>query len=481
MVRQLKKGRVTMGDIVKTEGIVLASMQSYVKATRLYIDDETKVKNILNEFKNGMVSLGDIIHGQRKIERVDKAIKKINTVYNFVRDSYDNNIFIDSGGYQIAVNRLEMKYIPNLIEAYSSFIESNDNEKTFYYIEDVVSTGDKVPTIEDAKELTILGLKRFNEIPKNKKKNIYFIYHFQNIELFDAWQDILEVTPPEEILDSHRWAVGGIVASSSSNNYDKKYISYMLPVVDILQRELSYLKTEGTLYFHVLGVTGLLDMIFFALFQELFKFYNFKLEMTFDSTGAVQCIAKGQFFYYLENDALYKIEMGHKDHNKRVQGFFEGEARYTNKEIMDIIKEKYINEKEFNTKCFNNEYYVVDENGKKTLHPYGLRFFIPHSGSQYSDIFDWAKKKAEQILPLYISGNSEFINELYLLSSKLKGNNKTSQSNDKITSIVNTLNLFNSILSGNKIFKKEEIRGLIIDMLNGDISEKPKPVIVDSW
>lgn len=51
----------------------------------------------------------------------------------------------------------------------------------------------------------------------------------------------------------------------------------------------------------------------------------------------------------------------------------------------------------------------------------------------------------------------------------------------KITSIVNTLNLFNSILSGNKIFKKEEIRGLIIDMLNGDISEKPKPVIVDSW
>ena len=33
----------------------------------------------------------------------------------------------------------------------------------------------------------------------------------------------------------------------------------------------------------------------------------------------------------------------------------------------DFVKEKYINEKEFNTKCFNNEYYVVDENGKKTL------------------------------------------------------------------------------------------------------------------
>jgi hypothetical protein len=220
---------------IRTEGIVYAGFQTLVAATELmYLKSSSdKIMNFLDSnYQNGMISFGETLHG-KGTKSIKTAIRKVNRTFDYVRSNYSNNIFVDSGGYQIAVDKIEAKDVPSLIEAYAGFIDSVKDNNTYFYIEDVIPNGSKIATADIAGDLTIRGLKRFENLSKNKKENVYFIYHFQSPAVFNMWQRVLNEAPPEQILGSHRWAVGGIVASDATS-FDKQFISYMIPVLDIL-------------------------------------------------------------------------------------------------------------------------------------------------------------------------------------------------------------------------------------------------------
>ncbi len=90
-------------------GIVYASFKVLLRSMFWqYEKDETKVKSFVNkEVKNCMLSFGETLHGEGNIKNIKSSVNKIKKDYDYIRQYFDNNMFIDSGGFQIQMELIE--------------------------------------------------------------------------------------------------------------------------------------------------------------------------------------------------------------------------------------------------------------------------------------------------------------------------------------------------------------------------------------
>lgn len=456
-------------------GIVYASFKVLLRSMFWqYEKDETKVKSFVNkEVKNCMLSFGETLHGEGNIKNIKSSVNKIKKDYDYIRQYFDNNMFIDSGGFQIQMELIEPENIPYLIDGYCDFIQSVPHNNTYYFIEDVIPTQNGKVNRQQAYDMTIRGMKQMSELPDCKKNNIYFVYHFQSPNIFDLWQDVMKVTPPEEYLGGHRWAVGGIVSNSGTST-DTSFISYMIPMQDILQREMIYLKQGKPMYFHILGVTGYLDIFFFTLFEALLKKYNLNVSITFDSTSSIMTVCRGNTFTFWENDPVpgfYTADLRPSQAHKGVKNFQAVKELITNEKI---IQAKI---KEMQTKFgFTGIDTHIGEDGRMVTATQYV--FMLYQMLSFKHMHTWCQNQSKLLIDLFFEDKREFGIELVKTASHLRSGKMSRDSKNKCTAIFNTIEAFDKILASKESYKSlSSIRNQINNLLQ---SFESKEVLVEN-
>lgn len=458
-------------------GIVYASFMVLLRSMFWqYDNDEKKVIDFANrEVKNCMLSFGETLHSGGNIKNITKSVKKIRKDYDYVRQYFNNNMFIDSGGFQIQMELIEPEHIPCLIEGYCDFIHNIPHNNTYYFIEDVIPTQNGKVNRQQAFDNTILGMKEMSKLSEEKRKNIYFVYHFQSPTIFDLWQDVMKAVPPEEYLGGHRWAVGGIVSNSGTST-DTSFISYMIPMQDILQREMTYLKQGKPMYFHILGVTGFLDIFFFTLFEALLKKYEMNVSITFDSTSSIMSVCLGNGFTFWENDPVpgfYTADLRPKQAHKGVKHFHHLNEYMTNEKIIQSkIKEM---QTKFGMTGIDTH---VGENGRMVTATQYV--FMLYQMLSFRNMHKWCQEESKKLMEIFYTDKREFGIELVNTASHLRAGKMTKDSKNKCSAIFNTIEAFDKILShnGNGNYKSlDAIRNQINTLLQ---SFESKEVLTDN-
>jgi len=449
---------------VDTEGIVFASFMVLIRSMFWQYrrpglprkELESFVSNFANtHVNNAMLSFGDALHGgmyfggssesQKASEKVlAHAIKKTKTAYNYIRRCYHNNMFIDSGGFQIQMGFIDEKGVPILTDGYCNLMTQLNDPNTYYFIEDVLPS-DKIKNLDSAIQLSIDGIHKMAQLPEFIRKNIYYIYHFQTPDIFAGWQRVLREAPPE-MLGGHRWSVGGIV-SKGVTSADSTFISYMLPMQDIIRREWDYMCSKQPIYFHILGVTAQLDILFFALFEALLKSYGFNVHMTFDSTSTIMSVCRGNVFWYWTPEpyeTYHEISLHPRSAKKLVKTMLP-HARVTNEEvIMRVVRNM---QETYGFKGVE-KHYNEDTNRMETATQY---IFMLHQMFTLQQMHRWCKKQSLRLIDCFHNSTpADFIKELIDVGTRIRSvDTTTSAIRAKATSISNTLISFDSILQGN--------------------------------
>jgi hypothetical protein len=461
----------TNGIVYATFRVMLRSViAQYSKLTNGVVDKDFLEKNVSafanTNFNNAMLSFGEALHCDGDAKDIKRSVNHLRREYNNVRKYYNNNMFIDSGGYQVQMNFIDHTVVPYLIDGYCETIQNMKEKNVFYFIEDIIATSynkEKIPSMNIAKKLTIDGIKKMSELPEEKRKNIYFIYHFQSRDVFRAWQDVLHKAHPNEYLESHRWSVGGIVADSGVPK-DTNYITYMYPMIDILQQELSYLKKGGTVNLHILGVTAFLDIFFFGVLKRLFDIYDYKINITFDSTQPIIGICRGQKFlnYNKEKDYFFEAITNPNAAKTRLRNSdLHNYGTYENFILNEIEKLK----NEYNFIGVPSGHYIDRSDKKPRIDTLANYMFTIKQMLMLKFLHQWSYEKAGEMFQLYFTDYNEFYNYTMECCTKIRGNNMATQTKTKVKNIVNTINLFNDILSG-KTYSIDFIEKLIVNTLD---------------
>lgn len=462
----------------ETNGIVYATFRvmlrciiaQYMKEKNKSIDKEfldKMTKKFANEnIMNSMISFGDSLHYNGDITDIKRSIRYLRREYKNVRKHYDNNVFIDSGGYQIQTNYIDHKNVPYLIDGYCEMIQNMKEKNVYYFIEDIIATSynkEKIPSMEIAKQLTIDGIKKMSQLPEDKRKNIYFIYHFQSKQVFNTWQEILKYSHPNEFLGSHRWAVGGIVSDTSVPK-NINYITYMYPIIDVIQNEMDYMKNKGKVYLHVLGVTAYLDIFFFGLFKKLFDNYGYNLNISFDSTQPIISVCRGHRFlhYDEEHDYFFEVDLGIDKKDEKIRNA-DLHNHSTHEEF--IINEIKNLKNKYGFIGTPDGHYIDRSNDKLRIYTEANYIFTIKQMLILKFLFDWSYKKADDIFELYYSDYNGFVNYLSECCYKIRGNTIINHTKLKIKNIINTINLFDSILQGQR-YSVDFIRNIIESTLD---------------
>lgn len=415
---------------------------------------ETSESFLNNNVHNAMLSFGDSLHcdvdynvneeeNAKSAKVLKTAIKRVLAKYVFMRKAYHNNMFIDSGGFQIQMGLINAEAVPLLTDAYCQLMRQIDDPNTYYYIEDVLPS-DKIKDLNLALDLTIAGIKKMSQLPEHIRKNIYYIYHFQTPEIFKGWQRVLKEAPPE-LLGGHRWSVGGIVSKSGA--VDSTFVTYMLPIQDIIRREWDYLQSGNTIYLHILGVSAQLDILFFALFEELVNSYGLSIHMTFDSTSAVRSVCRGNIFWYWSEqptEAFHEINLRPKAANKIVKTLLPN-IRITNEEVIYSVIEELRTKYGF---AGIDEYYNKETNRLYTDTQY---IFMLYQLFMMKKMHEWCRCKSSELIDIFRNSTPhEFIKRTVDIGSRVHSSDRaTSVIKSKVNAIYNTLRSFDDIFSGN--------------------------------
>lgn len=297
-----------------TEGLVLAGFDTICSSFEHLISDETKQKEkIINKFslntRPGLTCYGaEIIKPsllKNGLQLHQKATKKLCNVY----DKYHilgKPIYQDSGGFQICKNYAKPEYCESLAKYYSDFIQdmsSNPkyNDMLFFYLDLVTTNG---ITKEISTKYMLEFQKQLMEKTKNSKghENVYLVIQSNNEIVYDTFYHFIRDNGIHEQLNSHKWAVGGLVVINF-NDDQYKVRPYMIGLFDMLDLELDNLKKGIPVYFHILGTSSYYEMILIAWMSILCEYYELPLVFTFDSTTHINNVSKaGRLHYYDETN-----------------------------------------------------------------------------------------------------------------------------------------------------------------------------------
>lgn len=434
------------------EGIVFAGFQTLMGIKR-YEEDTDKIRSFFNNhFDNVMLSFGTT--ALNSLKRINGACTSATNMHSSYRNVFDKNIFCDSGGFQIMVDLVPKEMVPVLINKYCRFIESIEDPNTYYFIEDVIPSATKLPDLADAKAFTISGLEQMSALPKHKRENIFFVYHFQQPQVFNAWQEILTTHHPNQLLGGHRWAVGGIASSGVTAN-DDSFITYMYPMLDIIQQELDYLRDGNRIFIHILGVTGLQDILFYNLFESLFKRNGMNVSFTFDSSSAIHSITKGRFVYSVDRDNHYvsKIELRPKWNNKTPGTSYIGGQPKTNRQHIEEMLDFFVEDAKF------QRIEAYDNMGNLTSA--ATNRFILWQAMALKDIFDWCHSNVDGLVEDFYSNKPAFRIGLLEFSNRLRAGSMKKRAVEKCNAIMSTLEAFDDILSGRDVYTIQRIAAMV--------------------
>ena len=231
-----------------------------------------------------------------------KATEMLMTIRS--RIPSEKHLFVDSGGFQIVGGRMRKSInvaLPNLIDIYTKFIAEEDFANTSYFYLDIPPVFGITPS-ESSAYMEMFHNKLMERTKASgKHRQLFFIYQANSPISFRVFRKFLQDHKVMEQLDSHKWAMGGLVPINM-NDFSFWIRPYMIPLFEIIPQEYQYLRAGGEVCYHVLGVSNLFDFLLFSWMIAFNEYHNINLKITFDSTTAIYLAAKNGTVHHIDHE-----------------------------------------------------------------------------------------------------------------------------------------------------------------------------------
>jgi len=249
----------------------------------------------------------------------------------------EKHMFIDSGGFQIVGGRLRDSInvaLPNLIDIYTRFIAESDQTfpNTSYFYLDIPPVFGITPS-ESRTYMDMFHTKLMERTVSNgRHRQLFFIYQANSPISFRVFRSFLKDNNIASQLDSHKWAMGGLVPINM-NDFSLWIRPYMIPLFEIIPHEYQYLRSGGEVCYHVLGVSSMFDFLLFCWMIVFNEYHNFNLKLTFDSTTSIYLATKSGIVHHIDPDtqAVVPVSFGYSEIMKY------NTNRYNRDYIADIL------------------------------------------------------------------------------------------------------------------------------------------------
>jgi len=404
--------------------------------------DDPKVGNFIkNSINRYLYSFGTgLSYKTRKMspkhsEKIAREIGKI-TSREFMKDI---KLYIDSGGFQVAMGAVETKNMPYFIETYHKFIENNYQNFSYAFSLDLPPGPSAATQIfesyQQIEELNRLSYQTSAKLPQEIKDKMIYIHHFRTPSLYDTWSKFLW---DEHLADGFKnFATGGLVANMATD-MTIPVIIYSIPLSEILKYVIDKGMTKFN--FHVLGGANLIDVFYHKLFSyHINKVHGVKINITYDSSAIFKALAIGRFVPAFKRDGtLVKMDLRSKNLLLR----FDGQDT-----VQDTIY-RLVNE-------------IADQYGFQRLNPTEHPIYNPETGTLTRSVHMYlicymlriyrlleliSESFVEEIYPLFEEGKvQDFDNKCYQLAQRFNQGKNTKKQKVKIASIYRSLQILTNL------------------------------------
>ncbi len=316
---------------------------------------------------------------------------------------FDNcNFIADSGGFQASIGRIDEHETDKLIELYYEFLEFHHSCIDKAFILDL-PPGPGCKLFKNFDDIYYGNERTYNlakNLPEEARNKVIYIHHFRTPKLWDIYTDLIN---SDGMFDAFKhFGTGGIVANQSSDTAIPCII-YVLPLIPVLKKAKAAGRKE--LDFHILGGANFRDIFFYELFQKVVKeVHDIELRISYDSSGVFKGLMRGRTMHILDeyDNIVKKVDVRSGALNKR----FRNELK-----TKDIIEDRINNLSDrFNFKKLDpfNIYDPISNTFPDDFRIYAAMLVL----RTYADIQLMLKKKADEIYPVYQSGDiEEFIKQ----------------------------------------------------------------------
>lgn len=366
-------------------------------------------------------------HGARISREVNKIVSR-----SLMRNT---KLYIDSGGFQVAMGAVETKNMPLFIKQYHDFL--NDNHKNFSHAFSLdlppgpTSSSDIFESYQQIENLNRMSYNMSVELPKEIKDKMLYIHHFRTPSLYDTWSRFLW---EENLAEGfNNFATGGLVANMATDTAIPVII-YVIPLSEILNYALANNKTKFN--FHVLGGANFIDVFYHKLFSyHIQRVHGIEVNITYDSSAIFKALAIGRFIPVFKDDGtLVKMDLKSKSLHLR----FEKDISIRDKvyQLTNEIAENY----GFKKLSPESEPIYNKESGTLTrsVHMYLICYML----RIYRELELISQDVVESIYPLYEQGQQdEFDKICYDLGRDFNQGKRTRKQKAKIASIYRSLKI----------------------------------------
>jgi len=410
-----------------------------------YLDDNKVNNYILNSIDKYLYSYGTGLNYKTKKmapkhnERIAGEIQKIIS-RPFMKNT---KLFIDSGGFQVAMGAVETKDMPSFIEKYHNFLKEQHTNYTYAFNLDLPPGPSSASSIfesyQQIENLNRLSYQTTSQLPTEVKDKMIYIHHFRTPSLYDTWSKFLW---DENLADGFKnFATGGIVANLATD-ISIPVIIYVIPLSEILKYAIS--KEIKSFNFHVLGGANFIDVFYHKLFSyHIKKVHDVNVNITYDSSAIFKALAIGRFIpAFKEDGTLSKMDI--KSNNLHLR--FENTMTVQDK-IFSLLNEmaEHYNFKKLDPTI--DPIYKVNTEGKgATLNRSVHMYLICHTLRTYRQLEIQCENLIEEIYPLYEQGKQlEFDEKCYELAKKFNQGKNTKKQKSKIASLFKSLQILTNM------------------------------------
>ncbi len=402
-------------------------------------------------------SFGQNFSGRKSYK---KYVKDEAEIFNKCRRSglYNNDslFFVDSGGYQASIGKIDKKEVSTLIELYHEFLENECDSYDRGFILDLTpGAGCKLfSKFHEVYDLNLETYSRAANLPEKVRKKIIYIQHFRTPKLYETFDRLLKENNFFEKFE--HFATGGLVASSDACSTLPCMI-YVIPMIQLINEALKY--NRKTINFHILGGAGFKEILYYELIQKhVKKVHDIDLIISYDSSGIFKGLMVGRIIPIFYENILYKLDLRTNNIDMRFKD------KYTGKDIFfRELKDFAINN---NFKLLNQTEIYDDTTGTffEDIKIYSMLYML----EIYAKIQTYMKDFADTNYKLYENKDFTQLNELVNKTSNNLADGKiTNTQKSKSNSLINTLDMLMNLDEDyckyivKKVLSKDEFTNLI--------------------
>jgi len=404
--------------------------------------DDPKVKNFLtNSIDRYLYSFGTGLSYKTKKMSPKHSEKIAREVGKIVSRPFmsDAKLYIDSGGFQVAMGAVEAKDMPNFIKSYHEFIEGNHDKFSYAFSLDLPPGPSSASSIFESynqiEELNRLSYQTSKNLPQNIKDKMIYIHHFRTPSLYDTWSKFLWDENMAEGFTN--FATGGIVANLATD-MTIPVIIYSIPLSEILKYAID--KGMTSFNFHVLGGANYVDVFYHKLFSHHIKMvHGVDVKITYDSSAIFKALAIGRFIpVFKEDGTLIKMDLKSNNLHLRFDGM--NTVRDTVYILLNDIADHY------GFTRLNPEEHPIYDPVTNTLTRSVHMYLICYMLRMYRYLELISDKFINEVYPLFQEGKlQDFDDKCYALAQLFNQGKNTKKQKAKIASIYRSLQILTNL------------------------------------